>query len=76
MADESGADDGAIFDEWDRFTLDEVVMVFDRLERLYRAWVRLRGAEVPPALVAEARDLIDHRLKLTQLAWLHDVAGV
>jgi hypothetical protein len=75
-ADESGADDGAIFDVWDRFTLDEVVTVFQRLEALYRAVRRLRGNPPPPALVAEAQALRDGAYPLAQLPFLTEVTGL
>lgn len=67
MADESGADDGAIYSVWDRFTLDEVVTYFERVEALARAVARLRGGPATPELRAEAIHLRDHQLRLGYL---------
>ena len=67
MPDESGADDGALYSVWDRFTLDEVVTYFERIEALARAVARLRGGAITPELRAEAEHLRDHQLKLGHL---------
>jgi hypothetical protein len=68
-------DDGALYAVWDRFELDEVVRVFERLEALYRALVRLRGNPPDAELLAEARALRDGDYPLAQLAWLARLAG-
>lgn len=76
MADESTADDGAIYDVWDHFTSDEVGAYFSRLEILHRAFVRLRGADPSPELVAEAHDLSEHLLHLGHLPALREVLAM
>jgi hypothetical protein len=71
--DESTADDGAIYDLWGQFTVDEVRTAFERLETVYRALVRLRGQPAPAGLVAQARDLRDTGLQFRQ-PWLLELA--
>lgn len=73
MADESFADDGAIYDVWDLFTPAEVAAYFARLDRLHRAFVRLRDADPSPELVAEAHALSDTLLSLRHLPALRAV---
>lgn len=75
MADESAADDEALYDVWRRLTPDEVAALFDRLELLARAVRRLLGAPPPPALVDEARALRDSGLHLGFLPLVAAVAG-
>lgn len=59
MADETAADDQALYGVWDHLTAEQVAAIFDRLELLARALRRLRGGPVPPELVALAVELRD-----------------
>jgi hypothetical protein len=71
--DETGADDEALYAVWRNFSAEEVAAYFERLSRLYRAFSRLRGADPPPALVAEARDLSTNGLALGYLPALRAI---
>lgn len=75
MADETAADDEALYDVWRRLDPAEVAGLFDRLERLGRAVRRLRGSPPPAELVDEAKALRDSGLHLGFLPLVAAVAG-
>jgi hypothetical protein len=72
---EAGADDGALYDVWARFTVEQVRAFFDRLDALYRARARLNGNPAPAALIDEARALLAAPFDLYQIAWLAEMGA-
>lgn len=67
MADESVADDEAIYDIWRRLSAFEVDRIFLALFVLAHAFAELRGARPSPDLVDRARALRDGPLGLGYL---------
>lgn len=76
MADESAADDDALYSVWDTLTAAEVEAIFERLDVLARVLfrARVRGTGITPAMVAEARALRDNgALHLGHLPTIREV---
>lgn len=73
MADETVADDEALYDVWRRLEPAEVEALFERLDVLARRFFRQRGAGPTPAMRAEAAALRDSGLRLGHLTIIQQI---
>ena len=74
MADETIADDEAIYDIWRRLSAEQVEAIFQRVYQLAHTFFVRRGLDPTPAMIAEARDLRDGPLRLGHLPFIREIA--